>query len=187
MSGDDEGFLRRWSRLKEQARKEEPPAEAPPPDLPATVAAEPSRDAGDKPDEKPFDPATLPPIESLTTESDYALFMRPEVPEALRRQALRRLWATDPVLSAPDGFDMHTLDYNAVPTFPEGVKTLYRIGQGMLDEHEAETATESAETAGRRQEDAAGAGNAPPVAPAPDAAVQQENPTEIKDSAPNKA
>lgn len=180
MSGNDEGFVRRWSRLKQQAREERPPEESPPPDPPATVARDQrASDAGDKPDEKPFDPATLPPIESLTKESDYALFMRPEVPEALRQQALRRLWATDPVLSAPDGFDMHTLDYNAVPTFPEGVKTLYRIGQGMFDEHEA--AAESRETADDKQDDAVQAAAAPPGSHAPDAAVQQENTPEIKD------
>jgi hypothetical protein len=186
MSENEEGFARRWSRLKQQAR-ERPPEEAPAPDLPVTTSDQPSPDGGEKPDEKPFDPATLPPVESLTKESDYTLFMRPEVPEELRQKALRRLWATDPVLSAPDGFDMHTLDYNAVPTFPEGVKTLYRIGQGMFDQHETEAATESEGTGGGQQHDTAQAGAALPDSHAPDAAVQQENTTDIKDPAPKKA
>jgi hypothetical protein len=150
MSDDrEEGFARRWSRLKHQAR-ESPPQEAPPPDLPATVPAAdgpPPEAEEKKKEEKPFDPADLPPVESLTKESDYSLFMRPEVPEELRRKALRQLWATDPVLSAPDLFDMHNLDYNAVPTFPEGVQTLYRVGQGMFDALEAEAEKAAAEKA----------------------------------------
>src|SRR5262245_21593850 len=116
MSEKDEGFARRWSRLKQQARDDEKKlAEAPPADLPATIGAAdaPPPRATDKPEEeKPFDPASLPPIENLTKDSDYSMFMRPEVPEDLRQKALRRLWAADPVLSAPDALDMHTIDYN---------------------------------------------------------------------------
>lgn len=188
MAEKDEGFVQRWSRLKQEARDAQPPEEAPRPDLPvpAMAADTSSPEAGDKPEEKPFDPASLPPVESLTKESDYSAFMRPEVPEDLRQKALRRLWAADPVLSAPDPVDMHNIDYNAVPTFPEGVKTLYRIGQGMFDELETEAEKAAAKKA---DETAVGQQNAGEVSPdphAPDAAAQQENTTEIKDSTSNK-
>lgn len=153
----DEGFARRWSRLKQQARTEASPEAAPAPDLPqagdttAPVQESSATQSGtDQREEKPFDPADLPPIDSLTAESDYTLFMRKEVPEALRQQALRRLWATDPVLSAPDLYEMYNLDFNAVPTFPEGVKSLYRVGQGMFDE--LETAAEEAAAKKKVQE-----------------------------------
>jgi hypothetical protein len=89
--------------------------------------------------------------------------MRKEVPEDLRQKALRRLWATDSVLASPDPLDMHNLDYNAVPTFPDGVKTLYRIGQGMLDEAEADAEKKAAEEAARK---AAGAAESPDQSPA---------------------
>jgi hypothetical protein len=143
-------------------------------------------EAGDKAEEeKPFDPATLPPVETLNKDSDYALFMRPEVPEDLRQKALRRLWATDAVLSAPDPVDMHNIDYNAVPTFPEGVKTLYRIGKGMFDELEAEAekaAADSETAASSAQVAAEKPPEKPPEGHPPDVAAQQGNTTEIKES-----
>jgi len=186
MSDKDENFAQRWSRLKQQARAQEMPEEASRPDLPAVVdAADQPPPATDKPEEqKPFDPASLPPVESLTKDSDYSLFMRPEVPEDLRQKALRRLWAADPVLSAPDALDMHTLDYNAVPTFPEGVRTLFRIGQGMLDaEAEAKAAEEAAAS---RAAQPGGAEETKPPEPPPDAAAQQQDLSKVKGSDPNK-
>jgi Protein of unknown function (DUF3306) len=185
MSDKDESFAQRWSRLKQQARAPEKLEEAPAPELPATLdpAGEPPP-AGEKPEEeKPFDPASLPPVESLTKDSDYSLFMRPEVPEDLRQKALRRLWAADPVLSAPDPLDMHNIDYNAVPTFPEGVKTLFRIGQGMFDEAEAKVADEDAAS---RPPEGTVADEATAPDPSPDAAAQQRDLSKVKDSGPDK-
>ena len=86
-------------------------------------------------------------MESLTKDSDYSGFMRAEVPEDLRQKALRRLWASDPVLSGPEILDMHNLDYNNVPTFPQGLKSLFRVGQGMLDAAEEEAAEKRAAAA----------------------------------------
>jgi uncharacterized protein DUF3306 len=37
--------------------------------------------------------ATLDDIDTLTVDSDFTVFMRPGVPEGVRRAALRRLWA----------------------------------------------------------------------------------------------
>ncbi len=85
MSGDS--FLSRWTQRKQAVREAElrdaaARAEPPAPVMPADEAA--------------FDPATLPPIESLTAESDFSVFLAKGVPEALRRQALRKLWLTEP-------------------------------------------------------------------------------------------
>src|SRR5689334_3260306 len=103
----EESFLARWSRLKtEEARRPaSPPAEAPPPapaeDAAPQAAAEPPA----------FDPATLPPVESLGADSDFKPFLQAAVPEELRQAALRRLWRSDPVLAAPEVLDLHNLDY----------------------------------------------------------------------------
>jgi Protein of unknown function (DUF3306) len=143
---DDEGFASRWSRLKQQSRNDQPRADAltPAPEQPvAPVEPAPDKEKAQEA-EKPFDPSTLPPVESLTKESDYSVFMRSEVPEELRQKALRRLWASDPILSAPEILDMHNLDYNNVPIFPEGLRTLFRVGQGMLDSLEAEAEEKAA-------------------------------------------
>lgn len=78
----DESFLRRWSRRKHEAEAVEdraPPAAdpvAPPHDPPAPVLTD----------------ADMPPIESLTPDSDFSGFMSPGVSEALRQQALRVLF-----------------------------------------------------------------------------------------------
>ena len=139
---EDEGFLRRWARRKEKARARQAPS-VPPAPVPAAQAGPVARSAGApeqgtgeptaRKADKPFDLSQLPPIDSLTKESDYTVFMRPEVPDNLRRQALRKLWVLDPILSAPDKLDIHAFDYNSVPTFPEGLKsTLYRVGRGFI-------------------------------------------------------
>jgi hypothetical protein len=183
---DDEGFAQRWSRLKQQARDEEGAKEAP---RPADVAPTEGK-AEEKKEEKPFDPADLPPVESLTKDSDYSPFMRAEVPEALRQKALRRLWASDPVLSSPELFDMHTLDYNAVPTFPEGVRTAFRVGRGILDALELEAEEKAAAAKARQDEGVVRAGESqqekPPAQP-PDVAPQQNDLAKIKQSDAEKA
>src|SRR5438105_14606020 len=80
MSGE-EGFLRRWSRLKSVPAQThaEPPAER--------VEPPPGREAGaiEPPAQTP-----PPPIESLTPESDFTPFMQEDVDPALRRGALKK-------------------------------------------------------------------------------------------------
>jgi len=113
MSEDD--FLRRWSRRKQQARKgealEEParpiePVEPPPAvpvsDLPA-IAEEPP----------------LPPVESLTPESDFTPFMRPKVDGSVRNAAMRALFK-DPRYNVMDGLDVYIDDYSKPDPLPEG-------------------------------------------------------------------
>jgi Protein of unknown function (DUF3306) len=143
---DDEGFASRWSRLKQRARDDKL-REAEPPSPPAPVEAKPDERKAPEEEKKPFDISELPSVESLTKDSDYSGFMRAEVPEDLRQKALRKLWASDPMLSGPEILDMHNLDYNNVPTFPQGLKSLFRVGQGMLDALEAEDAEKQAAAA----------------------------------------
>jgi hypothetical protein len=40
----------------------------------------------------------LPPIETISAETDITAFMRTGVPETLKHAALRRAWASDPVI-----------------------------------------------------------------------------------------
>jgi len=42
-----------------------------------------------------FDPATLPPIESIDAQTDITVFLQNGVPDELRRAALRRAWTVD--------------------------------------------------------------------------------------------
>jgi hypothetical protein len=87
----DEPLLSRWSRLKKEAAA----APAPPAEI------DPKAEAA---------PVELPPVESLTPESDFSLFMRPQVQPALRQAALKKLF-TDPHFNLMDGLDIYIDDY----------------------------------------------------------------------------
>jgi hypothetical protein len=126
----EEGFLSRWSRRKRAAEAGEPVAEtdaaaampapvpgAAPPPADGVLAPAPVAAAAVVPEEPPFDIATLPSIDSLTVASDFTAFLRKEVPEALKRAALRRAWSLDPAIRDFVGPADYAWDYNA----PDGV------------------------------------------------------------------
>ena len=111
----DEDFLKRWSRRKRDVAKAE---QAPP--LPASDAApkEPAP-AADKA-EVQFDPASLPPLESINALSDVTAFLREGVPAELTRAALRRVWTADPAIRDFVGLAENAWDFtdpNAMPGF----------------------------------------------------------------------
>ena len=98
---DPDNFLSRWSRRKQEAgegkEKEKnetgEPLAAPAPEnqqaKPAAPGAAPSPE---------FDVESLPPIESISAETDITAFMRTGVSETLKHAALRRAWASDPAI-----------------------------------------------------------------------------------------
>src|SRR5581483_7896140 len=114
-----------------EARRDEAAPAAPPAPAPQAVSA-PAQAEVPKADDE-IDPAQLPPLESLGKDSDYSLFLRKGVPEELRRQALRRMWQSDPVLAMPDVSEPYTIDFNNVQTFADGLKRFYPEMREMLD------------------------------------------------------
>ena len=99
---DPDNFLGRWSRRKQESgeRKEkkedaagESPAESAAEGEPGSVASAPNSAPAAK-----FDAESLPPIESISSETDITAFMRTGVPETLKRAALRRAWSSDPAI-----------------------------------------------------------------------------------------
>jgi hypothetical protein len=111
----DDHFLSRWSRLKREARKPAEEIQPPPPPeaaLPATAAAQatPAAEA---------EPVPLPPIESLTPESDFTPFMQANVDPATRTQALKALFK-DPQFNVMDGLDTYIADYSIEDPLPPG-------------------------------------------------------------------
>ena len=105
----EEGFLRRWARVKASAP--ETVVDAPrPPAVPVTAPAPPQVRA-DGPD-APRPPApTLVDAEGLTAESDFSAFVSPNVGQDVRRLALKKLFA-DPHFNVLDRLDMYMDDYN---------------------------------------------------------------------------
>ena len=112
MSEEGEGFLSRWSRRKRAVVEGRAPEEAPPP---APLEAKPEALPAEAEDD--FDLASLPPVESLTLESDFKAFLHRKVPLDLRAAALRRAWSLDPAIRDFIGPADYAWDFNA----PDGV------------------------------------------------------------------
>lgn len=115
MNEPKDNFLARWSQRKTQAREAEPAAAQ-------TVPAEPGAAAAD--------PA-LPSLESLTGESDFSAFMRPDVDPALRRAALGKLFS-DPRFNLLDGLDTYIDDYTKADPLPVGMLEKLTQWQNIL-------------------------------------------------------
>jgi len=113
--------LSRWSRRKlEAARAQSAPAReiAPAPAAPGQQAPQPSPVSAQEAT------AALPPIESLSIESEFAPFFKPGIPESTRRAALKQLFR-DPRFNIMDGLDVYIDDYSKPdPIPPEMMKQL---------------------------------------------------------------
>jgi hypothetical protein len=115
----DAPFLKRWSQRKLAASRE---ASAPvrvepaPPSAGVPAASAAPQPAGDR---LPADAKVeLPPVESLTFDSDFTAFLKPGVDDSLRRTALRKLFS-DPRFNVMDGLDVYIDDYNTFVPIPE--------------------------------------------------------------------
>jgi hypothetical protein len=185
---DDRSFLARWSARKQNAALEFPEGK------PAN-AADASRSA--RPNEPaqadqgtPFDPASLPPLDSISAVSDVRAFLASGVPADLTRAALRRAWTADPSIRDFIGLSENSWDFNA----RDGV-----LGFGALDAKDIEKLL--AQAVGRTEEEEAPADHAVTVGqatvrldehPAPTASTEplpqcntpsQPSPTSLPDTA----
>jgi hypothetical protein len=119
MSGS-EPFLARWSRLKRETAKERDEADSS--SVPAQPAAADTgnaselREAGSEP--PPFDPASLPPVESITADSDIRAFLQAGVPAELTKAALRRVWTSDPAIRDFIGLAENQWDFTDPTAMP---------------------------------------------------------------------
>ncbi len=154
---DDKNFLSRWSERKRAVEAEAAQDAAEPrDDAAALAAAEAGQDALPAGDDGKIDPADLPDIDSLDASSDFTVFLKDGVPDALRRRALRKLWRLDPVFGHLDRLNDYDLDYTNAGTVVEGMKTIYQVGKGMvLGEEEAAGKPEEEEPGEEPEEKAA--------------------------------
>ena len=100
-----EAFLERWSRLKKDQKE-----------LPAK-------------DETPA--PTLPPVDTLTPESDFSGFMHPKVEDALRRVALKKLFS-DPHFNVPDPYEAYSGDWTVGEPIPDEMLATLNQAQQLL-------------------------------------------------------
>ena len=140
--------LARWSRLKREAAraKEETKdsaavaptgalASAPtgaPASAPTDVAVPPTRAQASREVAESAPPSELPPVESLSFESDFAPFFQPQVDAALQRKALKQL-LRDRHFNVMDGLDIYIGDYSQPdPISPEIVRQMVQ-GRYIFD------------------------------------------------------
>lgn len=168
-----ESFLERWSRRK--LDDEEAVADA------AEAEAAPEAEASDAVDGEAEDtpaephPTELIDIETLDYTSDFTQFMAKGVPAAVKRQALRKLWTSNPVLANMDGLN----DYeDIVKTF--GIKDIgdtgWKIGRGFLTDEDLGL-TEPKDEADQTEADEADADMAADAADAGPEAIEDRSET----------
>lgn len=170
---DDENLFGRWSRLKRQSRTGRPVREATgkkkggaaPVAEPKTVAnlaplAEPEQGATAPPafsedaegrELTPEEQAAvrdLPPIDSLDKDSDFTPFLGTNVPEFLKRQALKVLWRSDPVLANLDGLNDYDEDFSLaglVENVIAAARDAKQTGESAPDAEAAEASVDDEE------------------------------------------
>lgn len=133
-------FLQRWSERKREAAQAESlpidltdPAEPPPPEPP-----------GDE---------DMPPVESLTAESDYSPFLSPRVSAYLQRQALRKLFGI-PSFNLRDGLDDYDDDFTTFAALGDVITADIRHRLEREAEALAEAQTEKTNNKGSVESDA---------------------------------
>jgi hypothetical protein len=143
---DDSSFLQRWSRRKHEAARGAQPAPEPAP--PARPVTEPSAPAvaalAPTPAPAPVETPPLPPVESLTLESDFSPFLSAKVDEGVKRAAMRKLFH-DPHFNVMDGLDIYIDDYSKPDPMPEGMLAkladVYKTIEEKIPEPPPEEAT----------------------------------------------
>src|SRR5262245_11245746 len=122
---EPESFITRWARRKREATQEVEAKQSSAASDAASEDLRPPEEQGDEGDvtaarrsasehaESAFDVSQLPPIESITADSDIRAFLAPGVPPELTRAALRRAWAADPKIRDFVGLAENAWDFNA--------------------------------------------------------------------------
>jgi hypothetical protein len=184
----DEGFISRWSRRKTEAKQddaksgvapEQPATGAPPAVTPAQGPGTPAQPAPAS--LEPGGGSALPPVESLTPESDFTPFMKPGVDADTRRAAAKMLFQ-DPRFNVMDGLDVYIDDYSKPDPLPEGWLALMNQVARLGEYREPDPAAE-AEPAEKADEEQPVAGSADEHAA--DVAKRDSRATEGKDSPPH--
>jgi hypothetical protein len=122
--------LKRWSQRKRAAARTAP---ADPIAPPATESIVPATTVAAETSPAPIvDSAPLPPVDSLTFDSDYSAFMQPKIAEETRRAALRKLFS-DPSFNVMDGLDIYVGDYTQADPMPAGMLDKLSAVYAMLD------------------------------------------------------
>jgi hypothetical protein len=116
----EEGFLRRWARRKSEVLEGRAPLPEPVPDIgspevpaPVALAADAAPVPAMAPAAEPAPERPLPTMDDVATldkDSDFSAFVARGVDQAVRRSALKKLFA-DPHFNVMDKLDVYIDDY----------------------------------------------------------------------------
>jgi hypothetical protein len=110
-----ESFFARWSKRNAEAAAEKSALQA---DAPPQEAALP--------------PPSLDEVALLTPDSDFKRFVAPGVDEAVRRSAMKKLFA-DPRFNVMDGLDVYIEDYHSFTPIPAAMLAALNHAKQLLD------------------------------------------------------
>ena len=74
----------------------------------------------------------LPDPETIEDEAGLDRFFQGDMPERLRRMALRRVWRLNPLFRFADEMVEYGEDYTDAATVVDGLQTAYQVGKGYL-------------------------------------------------------
>ena len=190
MSGrqeDGEGFLSRWSRRKRESHPADEEGEKA--DLTAAEPVEQQEGGLSEGQESPAeDPelvanreaAEAVDLDSLTYESDFTVFMKRGVPDALKNAALRKLWRSNPDLAVLDGLNDYDTDFRTAETAMDGFKSAWKVGRGYADKAE-EVAAEMESRSTRAAEEVQAAQREEAAEVQSDAVVGDDIPVDLQE------
>lgn len=170
MSMAEEGFLRRWARRKTETKAGIEPAPEPASETavnPAVNGVAPQVHAAEavpvvQPAAAPIVLPTMDDVAQLTGESDFSAFVARGVDQAVRRSALKKLFA-DPHFNVMDKLDMYMDDYNVASPMPADMLASLKHSKSFFDQA-AEDARKRAEAETRAEAEARAEAGAVPAA-----------------------
>jgi len=164
MSSENEGFLERWSRRKQQVEDEpealpevvEPPEETPEPDEPVLTDED------------------MPDIETLAPDSDVSPFFSPGVSERLRQKALHKIFHSAQY-NVKDGLDDYDEDFTLLEPLGDADTWEWRRQRERLLEREKERERKRLEEEAAAEEAEA------------EAEAEEEQPEELSDQSDDES
>ena len=146
---EQDNLLSRWSKRKLAAKSQQSGPVQPGQTAPEDAASDPAGDP-QQPDpvlEENRLAAEAVDLETLTYESDFSVFMKDGVPDLLRRQALKALWRSSPILANVDGLVDYDDDFASPDLVMKTFDSAWKIGKGYFDDSQADPEVTALETA----------------------------------------
>ena len=94
------------------------------------------------PDDEILKQLNLPDPEKMKAGDNFKNFLKKNVPEHLKKKALRKLWLTNPILANLDGMNEYDEDFTIATSALEEFATNYVVGKGFKGQFKPQTDNE---------------------------------------------